>query len=398
MADERWVPNGHDPNPIASTPAEDPPIVKSLREVAEESYTQLEDETPPAEGTPPVDDRGDGRDNRGRFAPKDAKPGEQTPEVPAPPIDPNAPPAQTPPDPAAQASSNQAPAHWSENDRQMFGALPQEGKAFLLRRHTEMEGEFTRRAQSAATAIDFTTALAPVFTDPVIAESLQKENVHPVQAIQQWADFHRRAMSPDPQVRVGLIRDLMQRTNVDPAAVGLSPQVPPGALSEADLKDPAIRFFADKAAQQEAAFAALRGELQGIRQSEQQKAEQVAVRTARQGIDEFAAQKDAQGRPLNPHFDEALPIMIELFRVDPNRDLKDAYERACWSTPTIRTKLLAEQQSAASRQAAADKAKLAARGNTRGITSPVAKPSPANDGKPKTLREVAEASADEIGF
>src|SRR4029077_11771805 len=120
-------------------------------------------------------------------------------------------PSATDPDPAAQARSNQAPEHWSAEDKAVFAKLPAEGQAFLLKRHGEMEAEFTRKSQASAGAVQFTQSLAPVFTDRRIQSSLQQMGLNPAQAIQEWAGFHVRAMSPNQQDRFNVLVDLTER-------------------------------------------------------------------------------------------------------------------------------------------------------------------------------------------
>ena len=84
--------------------------------------------------------------------------------------------------PRTAPRSNQAPEHWSAEDKATFAKLPQEGQAFLLKRHGEMEAEFTRKSQASAGAVQFTQSLAPVFTDRRIQASLQQMGLNPTQA------------------------------------------------------------------------------------------------------------------------------------------------------------------------------------------------------------------------
>lgn len=381
-------------------PAEPRP---SLREIAEEAWNDIE-QAPASDGerepvAQPLDANGQPRDAAGRFAPKDqaAKPGEQS-QDPAPQIDPKAPSATTPANPAPDPSgrSNQPPQHWSEQDRQSFEKLPPEGQEFLLRRHTEMERAYQAKAQAAATAVQFTNSLAPVFQDPVIAGSLQQAGISPYDAIGQWAGFHRRAMDPNPQVRMQLLQELGERMGLDPAANGQLNRPGPGQLSEADLKDPAIRFFADTLGKTSSELQALRGELTNMQRSTEQAQRAEVLKVSRWSIDNFADEKDAQGQPKRPHFDAVLPHMIELYRANPERDLQTAYDMACWAVPEIRAKLIEAERAGVQQRQSNDRAKQAARSNVRGITSPVAKP--AGDGKKGGLRATLEAAAEEVGF
>lgn len=383
-------------NGAASQEAEAPR--QSLREIAEAAYDDIVDDADSLEagdGQSDTGQEGRTRDNLGRFVAADQqpKPGEQSND-PAPSNNPKASSEPKPADPAP--GSNQPPQHWPEQDRQNFAKLAPEGQQFLLRRHSEMERDYQAKTQAAATAVQFTQSIAPIFQDPIINGSLQQARLSPYEAIGQWAGFHRRAMDPNPQVRQQLLMEMAQRMGLDPAAGGMSRQGPQGQLSEDDLKDPAIRYFADHIGQTQSQMQALRGELQRMENSVAERQQQEVLKVTRWSIDSFADEKDAQGNPKHPHFDAVLPTMIELYRANPQRDLQEAYDMAVWATPAIRSQLIAADRQTAEQQRANDRAKLAVRGNVRGVTSPVSRP--AGDGKPKGLRATIEAAADEAGI
>jgi hypothetical protein len=390
-----------------SNGATPPEPKRSLRDVAEAAWDRVQDDAAADDGSgdEPVQeaegqDAGQGerrRDSMGRFAPADqvAKPGEQSND-PAPIKDPKAPSDAKPADPAQ--GSNQPPQHWSEQDRQTFAKLDPAGQEFLLRRHTEMERDYQTKAQAAATAVQFTQSLAPIFQDPVIAGSLQQAGVSPYDAIGQWASFHRRAMDPNPQARLALLKELGQRMGLDPAATGQMSQPGPAgvALSEEDLKDPAIRYFADHISKTLGDVQALRGELNQMRQQDASRQSAEALKVNRWSIDQFADEKDAQGNLKHPHFDAVLPHMIELFRANPERPLQEAYDMAIWAVPSIRANLIAAERNSVQQQQANQRARQAVRSNVRGVTSPVTKP--AGEGQPTGLRAKLEAAADEVGL
>jgi hypothetical protein len=393
------------------------PSQPSLREIAEQAYDSLENEAleAPAEPSEPSapaeeplasDDRP--RDKSGRWVAKSEapQPGEAIePLDPAPkkPIQdqtpPKADPAAAPAPPAAR--SNQVPEHWSAEDKATFAKLPKEGQQFLLKRHGEMEAEFTRKSQASAGAVQFTQALAPVFNDPQIARSLQAAGVHPVQAIHEWANWHRMGTSERQEDKFKLLVDLTQRMGLDPARVfaafNTSPTHPMG-LSEEDLKDPAVKFIADHLGKTTNEISALKGQLQQREQREQQARQEWGVRSARQGIDGFADETTKDGRPLRPYFDAVLPIILDMFRANPQRDLAATYDAACWAHPEVRKQLLAAEHYRSQSQNDIAKARLAQRGNTRGLTSPVARPNGADGPSKGGIRDAIERSADEVGF
>ena len=158
------------------------PSQPSLRDIAEQAYDDLESRKPrprapgpeadaPAEEPLASDDRP--RDKSGPLGAQVRRPSRVKQSAsPSLPIQPRRNqkfprPSAADPDPAAAQAprSNQAPEHWSAEDKATFAKLPQEGQAFLLKRHGEMEAEFTRKSQASAGAVQFTQSLAPVFTD-----------------------------------------------------------------------------------------------------------------------------------------------------------------------------------------------------------------------------------------
>ena len=389
----------------------------SLRDIAEQAYDDLEagalEPEPGPEPTPEPEEplAGDDRprDNLGRWV---AKSGEPKPGEAVEPLDPAPKPKiadQTPPktDPAAApqpgAKQSGPPEHWSAEDKATFNKLPQEGQAFLLKRHGEMEAEFTRKSQASAGAVQFTQSLAPVFNDPHIRRSLQAAGVHPVQAIHEWANWHRMGTSERQEDKFRLLVDLTQRMGLDPARIfaalqNQSPPVPQGLDPEA-LKDPAIKFFADQFGRLSNENQALRGEWRQMQEAGQRAQQQAGVQYARQNIDSFAEEKGKDGRPLRPYFDAVLPVIIDMFRANPQRDLAEAYDTACWAHPEVRKHLLAAEHYRQQSQNDVARARVAVRGNTRGVTAPVARPNGADNQPSKgSLRDAIERSAEDIGF
>jgi hypothetical protein len=383
--------NGAAPDPSEARPA-------SLRDVAESAWQEVVEAAPDDDGEDDssaeliVDEQGRTRDKLGRWMSKDAQPGEAEDEPPSP--DEDSAPQQPPPDPAR--GSNQAPQNWSAQDRETFAALPPEGQEFLLRRHTGMERDYQSRVQAAHGAVQFAQAVSPIFQDPVIAGSLQQQGLAPLQAIEQWASFHHRAMSPDPKVRQQLLGELADRMGlVNPAMPGQSPS---GPLSPEDLKDPAIRHFADTLGRTFSETQALRAEIQRMQQGQAQQAQAESLKVARWGIDSFAEEKDANGQPLRPDFDDVLPALIEMYRLNPQLDIRQAYEEARWRTPSIRARLVQQQQQSLQQRQAHDRARQAARSNVRGMTSRVGSAAANGADGPKGLRATLESAADEVGF
>jgi hypothetical protein len=194
--------------------------------------------------------------------------------------------------------------------------------------------------------------------------------------------------------------DLTERMGLDPARIfsALNKQPLPEGLSEAELKDPAVKFFADRLGQTTGELNALKNEMQQRWAQENQARAQAGEAHARANIDQFADEKAADGTPLRPHFNAVLPILLDLFKANPQRSLAEAYDAACWSHPEVRKQLLAAEQYRQQSRQDVEKAKIAQRGNARGLTSPAVKPPGVNGPSRGSLRDTIEQAAEQIGY
>ena len=264
-----------------------------------------------------------------------------------------------------------------------------------------MEAEFTRKSQASAGAVQFTHALTPVFGDAQTQAMLKRDNLTPAAAIQDWGRIYKMGNSERQEDKFSVLVELTQRMGLDPARIFLAlqnqpPPVPPG-LTQEDMKDPAVRLIADHIGRSNSEIQRLRAEWQQAQDRDNKAREEQGLRGARQNIDQFADEKGRDGRPLRPYFDIVLPIIIDAFKVNPQRDLQETYEAACWSHPEVRKQLLAAEQHR--QQSANDvaKARVAVRSNARGTSAPAARPA-SPEGTKGGLRDAIEKSADEVGF
>ena len=370
------------------TEVEEAPAPRTLREIAEESYDDVLDAAEETEEEEPSTPEGRPRDQYGRFTKSET--GEAEDEEPPSPVEDAPPPDEGQPHPApVTGEAARAPENWSAEDRANFEKLPQEGKQFLLKRHSEMEGDYQKRVQATAFSNQFVQAVAPVFNDPDIAESLRQQGRSPIEAVYQWAGFHKRSLSPDLKDRVTLLFDLAQRMQIDPAAVfGLSP-TPVGGLSKEDLANPATKKLADTLGQTSARLQALEAEIQ--RRDQATQAAQVGAKRAE--IDAFADQKNADGSLAHPYFDHFLPVIMEHYRANPNLSMQQCYDAVI---NPVRSGLEAQLKTQLNQQSNVQRAQSAVRSNVRGMTAPVSKPAP--NGSKQSLRDVLEESANEVGF
>lgn len=156
-----------------------------------------------------------------------------------------------------------------------------------------------------------------------------------------------------------------------------------------ELANPAIKKFADHIGRLNLRLEANQVAL--TRFQEQQLQTMTDARRAE--IDAFADAKDANGNKLRPYFDAVLPIVMDLYRQNPNQSIEDCYNAAI--APLFGPMQAQAQASVQQRQNLA-RAQSAVRSNVRGTTAPVNKPTPPPG--PRGLRNTIAEAAEEIGF
>lgn len=144
-------------------------------------------------------------------------------------------------------------------------------------------------------------------------------------------------------------------------------------------------------------------ELQGARTQDTQKQQQAAHQQTVSGVVAFATEKGQDGQPLRPHFEElgseVLPFISAVKAANPSwshtQVLQEAYDRACWGSPSVRSKMQAAADAAGEaqrlRQGAAkvDAARTASASVRSG--TPTSTPA-APDAAGRTLRDTIRAS------
>jgi hypothetical protein len=284
----------------------------------------------------------------------------------------------------------------------MFRKAPPEWQAWGLRRDSEMTADYQRKVQNTAQAAQFVSAIAPNFQHPGLQEAMRQEGIGPADSVNRLMGFQIRMIDQDPRVRAGVLQELMQISGLDPAAVfGLSRpasvQVPEGVR-----KEPAFQYITDHLQRSAQELAQLKQSFNQMQQSARQQAvnaqAQVDAENLRQQyerIEEFEREVDRNGKPLHPDFGTVLPIILDLFKANPQRKLAEAYDMAVGAHPEVRKRLMAEHVASMQAQQSLTRAKQAVRSNTRGMTVPV---TGARREGPQGLRAAIEAAAEEIGY
>lgn len=328
----------------------DAPKALSLRDQIS-SALKGETDTPLAA----TQDGGPARNPDGTFAPKPAAAGE--------------PPVLT--DPAAAPTTVAAP---QGIDPAQFASLPAETQAFLAR---TMEDVTTQQQRVA-----WLSPLEQVISPERINAWAMNGGMQPAQAVHQLlalSDFAGR----DP---AGFIKYMAQENGVDleELVLGMDPD---------EAVDPKYKALEDKI-----------NELQGFAQGQTQQQQQAAHERTVDEVIAFASEKGQDGSTLlRPYFEQLGPAIqpyISMVKAqNPNwphsQVLQEAYDRACWGTPAIRSKMQEAAATAGDAErlraeaARAESARAASASVRSGVpTSPSAAP---ND-PARTLRETIRAS------
>ena len=221
----------------------------------------------------------------------------------------------------SEAASVEAPQHWPARDREFFSKQAPEVRQWMLGRHKAMEADYTRRVQEVAHIRREGDELREIFRP--FAEAMNADGMTIPMAVRQLTAAHHKLVS-DPATG---IQWLAQKYGID------LKQIVEGG-TQTGQPDPRYQKLESEVTQ-------LRTTLQG-QLSERVEQERRANLSK---VEQFAEEKDAQGKPLRPYFDDVAKDISMLLRAARDAgetlSLQDAYDRAIYANPTIRQKVLA---------------------------------------------------------
>lgn len=300
-----------------TTEAGTPEESTGLRELIADQFREAEEREQAAEQPPATESASTKeRDEQGRFKAKEATAeeggeGGSAPEQAA--ATESKPESQEadPPEPAAAALT--APPSWSADAKAKFGELPPEVQREITKREAEVHKGFTQHDEQRNLGKAFQQTLAPY------AAEFRAQGRNPVQEVTNMLAMDKFLRSAPMEQRAAVIHDIARSYGVDlanaPAPEALDPQV---AAMQQRLQQ--IEGFTMRA-QQEA----------------QMRQQQEVINT----LQAFARD------PANKHYDLVRQEMAVLLEGGIAKDLKDAYDRACYANPTVRSMLQQEALQAA---------------------------------------------------
>lgn len=309
------------------------------------------------------------RDEKGRFAPKA---GDETAETAAETQQaaPDTPADQQTAAPPAETVA--APEHWRPADKEMLAKLPKDGQEFLLRRHKEMEADYTHKTSQIAAFRREYTPIADMLKpyDGVMRD----KGVTPAALVKGW--FDAETALANPQMAPQMVAKIIQSYRVDPGQVlqtlGYRPatgEPPPVEGQEGQRSNGQVQLPPE--VQQ-----VLQGVLQRVETFEQRQAaeraaaQQQAAARVQSEIDSFAREAGPDGQPLRPYFREVEETMADLADLAVRKGgdvppLQLLYEQAVYAHPVVRGRYLADQAAAAEAQRVAQERQRAEQARAR---------------------------------
>jgi hypothetical protein len=201
----------------------------------------------------------------------------------------------------------EAPQHWNAADRELFSSQPAEAQEFLLKRHKEMEGDYTRKSQDAADTKrqydSIRDALSPY------EQEFASAGLDHAGAVRKLASVHQALKTNGKEA----IMNLAQTYGID--------------LSEPDIDDttdPALRNIQQKMNQIESGLS-----------RQEAVAQQSQADALLSTIQQFETAKDADGTILHPHFLDLKDDITGLFNAGLAKDLDEGYRKALALRPEL---------------------------------------------------------------
>ena len=219
-----------------------------------------------------------------------------------------------------------APEHWSKEHKETFASLAPEAQTFLLERHKAMEGDYTRKSMEVAEIRKNYEPIEQIFA--TYQADLKAQGITPAEVINRWASVDR-FLAEHPAEG---IQWLAQSYNIDL-----------GQLVEQPVNPELMQLRQE--------IHALKGSMSQRAQQEQWSKQQ----TYTQQIESFSTETDEAGNPAHPYFESVVEDMVILAQAEQaagrTPELKALYERAIWSNPEVRERMLSDQKAEQARKA-----------------------------------------------
>jgi hypothetical protein len=215
------------------------------------------------------------------------------------------------------------PVSWTLEEKERFKTLPVETQKYLAQREGQREKAWHEANARAKRLADIEDAFSPY------SEELALSGLTPGQVVRQMI-AERQIMRRDP---LQAARQLLQASGKSLSDLE----------SHEESYDPKYKALEDEV-----------NRLKSVYEGQQQYAQEAQVAEVENEITRFSSEVDQKGQPLRPYFNDVysdmLPIAQMLKAQNPNAHprviLEQAYERAAYANPQVRTILLEKERQA----------------------------------------------------
>jgi hypothetical protein len=234
---------------------------------------------------------------------------------------------------SAKSDALQPLEKWTDDVKTRFTTLDKESQKFLLDRHSELEGDYTKKTQEIGDTRRRYERLDEVLKpyDEIAKRQGADIAPHLAQAMQLYMNVQR-----DP---LAVVRNYVMANKLTPEQLGLVGPDP--------NEDPSIGALRSQLDQTRQELALLR---QGqVQQTDSQLTGQIQA---------FKDAKDEAGTAKYPHFEKVRHLMAPL--VEQGKSLAEAYEATAWTLPEHRQAAMKAEVEKAEKEAKkeADKARM----------------------------------------
>ena len=214
-----------------------------------------------------------------------------------------------------EASTAEAPQHWSAEHKETFSKIPEEHRGFILQRYKEIEGDYTRKSQDLAKQRKRYDSMDEVF-EPVRA-NLNMQGIDEAQLMKQYLAYHQN-LQKDP---AATLKYLAQQYNVNL-----------GEDAQEEYVDPEIKQLRDQNHQ-------LNQKISNI----ESQFTQSHTDQARLTLEKFTSEKNEKGELKHPFYNEVRPMMGRFLQSGEAEDINKAYEMAVRVNPVTYQKIVEKQ-------------------------------------------------------
>ena len=229
-----------------------------------------------------------------------------------------------------EAEPLDAPHHWAVEHQEMFRKLDPEAQSFLVDRHKDMEGDYTRRTQEIAPLRNATEKWAPY---------LNQMQADPAQTFDKLMQHEYVLRTGTNEQKAQMLLSLARDYQVDMRPNGNGE--PPSAEEDPFGIQEKIQAAVNPVMQQVQ-------QLGNFQQQQQGYSQQTSQAAAQKNIDQFRDSKGADGKPAHPYFSEVFDDMLAMAQakqaLNQTPDIADLYERAIWSNASVRAKMQAAER------------------------------------------------------